>query len=420
MAYSDLQEYLLRLEASRELYRYDKPVASIDAAVKLAAKHKKALLFEHIEGAPWPVVLNTLGNERRMAWALGVDNLQSLGERAQRLFDIPMPLKFGDLMARAGDVMGLLKTPTMSVNGKTPPCQEIVWPSFDLTTVPHLSSADKPTIQDVVLVVVQGDGLFVKTINAELVDSQHLRLSHVNGLKLNESCAAALVVGDDPSLAWAASLRLPRYVTPFMVAGWLRGRSLTLTRGVTLPVHVPSHAEIVFEGVLRPQGAGLTFTLSAVTQRADALFPLGWRSVWVDEAAERLLLPAVRLVVDGLHDLHLGSQYIIASLKRDSAVMPQQAVLMLWALDMTAFARLVVIVDESVDVHDLTAVRARVQAHCNPQTDLMHIETGQGRLKFGAIALNHATMADASITPQFEEMMRLFTDGVPMDVLNPQ
>lgn len=417
MAYNDLQEYLLRLETSRELYRYSKRVASIHAANTLAAKHKKALLFESIEGAAWPVVMNLLGNERRVAWALGVDNLQTLSERAARLFDVPMPLKFGDVMARAGDVMGLLRTPAPVSNGKIPPCQEVIRYQFDLTTVPHRLFEGKAIISDAVLIVEQGDRRFVKTVDAEIVDAQHLWMGQIDGFKSGEPSAAALVFGDDPSWTWAASFRLPRYVTPFMIAGWLRGRPLTLVRGVTQSVAVPARAEIVIEGTVDAQANGLLFTLGAVTHRAEAVFPLGEQSVWADEAAERLLLPAVRLVVDGLHDLHLGSQYIIASLKRDCVTIPTQAVMMLWALEMTAFAHLIVIVDEGVDVRDLVSVRAALQTRCHPQHDVFYIETGQGRLKLGAIALSSMREPGAESTAPFEDVMRLLLDGASIDVL---
>jgi len=411
----DLQEYLTRLESSRELYRYTKSVKSADEAAKLAAKHKKALLFERVEGAPWPIVTNLLGSERRTAWALGVDNLQILGQRAHRLFDIPMPLKFGDLMARAGDVMGLLRTPTITSNGKTPACQEVVWPYFDLTTVPHVWVNHVPTIHDALLIVEQRDGLFVKTVSAVIVDEGHLQLGRIDGLHVGEACAAAIVFGEDPSLVWAAALKLPRYVTPFMVAGWLRSRPVALVSGVSQAIHVPANAEIVFEGVISAGEEGLRFTLSAVTQRKGALFPLGWRSAWSHAAAEQLLLPSVQLVVDGLHDLHLMRDCVVVSLKRDAVTTPQQVILMLWALDMTAYARLVVVVDESVDVRDRVAVRTSVAAHCDPHHDLLRIETGQGCVKLGVSAVGRQSVWNHPTGEPLEEVMRLLSDGVLLD-----
>ena len=47
-----------------------------------------ALLFENVEGYDVPVLINMYGSERRMAWALGSESLEELGDRVRGLLGL--------------------------------------------------------------------------------------------------------------------------------------------------------------------------------------------------------------------------------------------------------------------------------------------------------------------------------------------
>src|SRR5512143_3152381 len=88
MAYRDLRQFIQRLEQAGELVRVAAPVSAqleiseiVDRVSKGPAEGNKALLFEHVKGYEMPVLINALGSPRRMAWALGVDDLNQLSER---------------------------------------------------------------------------------------------------------------------------------------------------------------------------------------------------------------------------------------------------------------------------------------------------------------------------------------------------
>ncbi len=96
MAYTDLRDFLTRLEADGELIRITAPVSAhleiteiTDRVSKGPAGQNKALLFENVEGSTMPVLINAFGSARRMALALGVDDLEELrhnlgaGDRSQ-------------------------------------------------------------------------------------------------------------------------------------------------------------------------------------------------------------------------------------------------------------------------------------------------------------------------------------------------
>src|SRR5262245_54106138 len=134
MAYKDLKEFIARLERAGELVRIKTPVSAeleiteiTDRISKLPPEENKALLFEHVEGSAFPLVINLYGNPRRMARAMGVENLDELAENLAKLIDFKLPRGFGPMMNRAGEMFGALRSiglgPSMTKNA---PVQEVV------------------------------------------------------------------------------------------------------------------------------------------------------------------------------------------------------------------------------------------------------------------------------------------------------
>ena len=88
--YSNLREYIDRLEREGELIRISAPVstrfeiAEITDRVVKSEGGGKALLFENT-GTDFPVITNMMGSERRIAMALGVERLDDISARIDSL-----------------------------------------------------------------------------------------------------------------------------------------------------------------------------------------------------------------------------------------------------------------------------------------------------------------------------------------------
>ena len=87
MSFADLSSFISRLEKCSELDRIKVQVdphleaaAIIDRVCK-SKNHNRALLFEKITGSSIPLVANLFGSQRRVAMALGVDDIEELSER---------------------------------------------------------------------------------------------------------------------------------------------------------------------------------------------------------------------------------------------------------------------------------------------------------------------------------------------------
>src|SRR2546430_14357657 len=104
MAWHDLRQFVDHLERRGRLRRVSVPVSRdleiteiTDRVSKASGDANVALLFERVDGAEMPVVINAFGSAERMAWALGVDRLQDLGGGVGQLLLLTLP---GALAAR--------------------------------------------------------------------------------------------------------------------------------------------------------------------------------------------------------------------------------------------------------------------------------------------------------------------------------
>ena len=194
---------------------------------------------------------------------------------------------------------------------------------------------------------------------------------------------------------------LPPRTDSLVFAGFLRNRSVELVAARSIPLTVPASAEIVIEGFVDPQapfesagpisrdtgffGPSESLPLlrvTAITHRANPVFPAmipgpaPAESQWLDRACERLLLPIARLWIPELVDWRLpfagASRHIVfASIHKTFAQQSRKVLHALWSLPKIATAKMLVLVDDDVDVRDENAVWASVAAHADPSRDLV-------------------------------------------------
>jgi len=323
MPYRDLRHFIERLEKAGELRRITAPVDPqleiteiTDRVSKGPAEQNKALLFERVKGSDMPVLINALGNPRRMAWALGVENLNDLHDNLAKLIDLKLPQGFGPALGRAGDLVGALRSIGLkpSIVGKAP-VQEVVKTGADatlaglpiLTCWPHDGG---PYLTMTTVITrdpannVRNVGMYRVQVYDERTVGMHWQL-HKGGAEHeraaretretrrgevssppsppssssppsppsssspssppspsspsspSSSLPVAISLGGDPAVMWSGSAPLPPGIDEFLLAGWLRGKPVDLVRCVSQPLEVPAQAEIVIEGYVDPSESRL-------------------------------------------------------------------------------------------------------------------------------------------------------------------
>jgi 4-hydroxy-3-polyprenylbenzoate decarboxylase len=260
---------------------------------------------------------------------------------------------------------------------------------------------------------------------AQLVDATHLVMHwhiHHDGAahwrawkKRGRPMPIAICFGGESVLPYAATAPLPSGVSELLMAGFLNGRGIRMVRAKTVPLWVPANTEIVIEGYVstecgpigwdpsdgEPLGPGAAFEgpfgdhtgyysmpdryplvdVTAVTHRRDAIFPatiVGYppqEDYYLGKATERIFLPLLKTIIPDIEDYHLpmfGSFHNCAFIRIDKAYAHQARRVMyaVWGAGQMAWTKMIVIVDDDVDVHDEEAVLRAMFERCHFARDI--------------------------------------------------
>jgi 4-hydroxy-3-polyprenylbenzoate decarboxylase len=437
MAWRDLRHFVEHLEHRGRLHRISAPVSRdleiteiVDRVSKGSAEANRALLFERVDGFEAPVLVNVFGAPDRMAWALGVERLDELGERVAKLLDLRMPGTFAERLGKLGTLIDVVKAAPRRVTEA--PCQEVVE-----TAQPSL--ADLPVLQCwpgdagrfITLPAVftrdpQSGARNVGMYRLQVFDERTLGMhwqSHKGSAehhrRAEERAAVArmpvaIALGGDPALIYAASAPLPPGVDEVVFAGWLRGSGVEMVRCRTVDLEVPAQAEIVLEGYVDPGERRVegpfgdhtgyyslareypVFHLSAVTRRARPIYPTTivgrppQEDYWLGKATERLFLPIIRLMLPEVVDLNMPAEgvfhnLVIVAIRKRYPGQARKVMTALWGMGLMALAKTILVVSEHVNVHDLSEVAWRATGNIDPKRDLLLLEGPMDDLDHAAL-----------------------------------
>ena len=453
MAYDSFRDFLRALEKAGELQRITEPVATELEITELADRQMKspgggrALLFEKptIEGrvSPFPLAINALGSHKRMAMSLGADSVEAVAAEMGALMQAKPPASFGEVIKLLGTALELRHARPKTVGRG--PCQEVVT-RFDGAQNPAAVTDRRcncPTLLDLPILkcwpldagrfitlpcVVTRDpdtgrrnvGMYRLQIYDGQTTGMHWQLHKVaarhaaRSLQTGQPMPVSVFLGGDPVFTFAATAPLPDGLDEFVLAGWLRKKSVELVKCLTNDLEVPADADVVLEGYIDPAEPLRTegpfgdhtgyysladlypaFHLTAITHRRDAVYPATivgmppMEDFYIGSASVKLFLPVFKMTFPELVDLALPAEGVFHNLAFVSIkkTYPMQACKImhgLWGMGQMMFTKYIVVVDEDVDVHNTSEVLFRLCAATDPQRDTLFT-------KGPADALDHAT-----------------------------
>jgi 4-hydroxy-3-polyprenylbenzoate decarboxylase len=95
VAFSNLSEFIQFLEKKRELKvvktEVDPNLEITEIVDRVVKSGGPALLFTNVKGSSIPLAINLFGTKQRMAWSLGVEDVDEIGERLSQMFNIKVP-----------------------------------------------------------------------------------------------------------------------------------------------------------------------------------------------------------------------------------------------------------------------------------------------------------------------------------------
>ncbi|MBM3221793.1 MAG: menaquinone biosynthesis decarboxylase [Candidatus Rokubacteria bacterium] len=435
--FSNLSDFVAFLEKRDRLRRIAAPVSRdleiteiVDRVSKSPADRNVALLFERVEGHEMPVLVNAFGAPDRMAWALGVERLDELAERVAKLLDLRMPGSFLERLKKLGTLFDVAKAAPRRVSQA--PCQEIVeverpslaglpiltcWPQDGgrYITLPGVFTRDPVT-------GARNVGMYRLQYFDDRTLGMHWQI-HKGGAEHHRRAEeakdprrmdVAIALGGDPAMVYAASAPLPPGVDEVVFAGWLRGAPVELVKCRTVDLEVPAEAEIVLEGYVDPTERRLegpfgdhtgyyslardypVFHLTAVTRRARPIYPTTivgrppQEDYWLGKATERLFLPIMKMMLPEIVDVNMPAEgvfhnLVIVSIKKRYPGQARKVMTALWGMGLMMLAKIILVVSEHVNVHDLSEVAWRATGNIDPKRDLMIIEGPMDDLDHAAL-----------------------------------
>jgi 4-hydroxy-3-polyprenylbenzoate decarboxylase len=209
----------------------------------------------------------------------------------------------------------------------------------------------------------------------------------------------AVAIGTDPALTFSAIVPAPPDVEEFLIAGFLRQSPVELVKCETLDLEVPANAEIVLEGYvnldeLRTEGpfgdhTGFysledeypVFHVTCVSHRKNPIYATTivgkppMEDAWMGKAVERIFLPLMRLTIPELVDVNLPVEGIfhnlmLVSIRKSYPGQARKVMNAIWSLGQAMFTKVIVVVDEDVNVQDLGEVTLKALNHIDPERDI--------------------------------------------------
>jgi 4-hydroxy-3-polyprenylbenzoate decarboxylase len=379
-----------------------------DRAVKA---HGPALLFTHPKGHGLPVLMNQFGTARRMELALGAP-LDDIAARIGGLLDLQLPQGLVGKVKALGQLRELASFAPKVVKGGS--FREVVVEPPDLGRLPVLTSWPGDGGPFITLPIVitkdragrRNAGMYRLQVYDAQSTGMHWHVHHDGAANFRESdgrLEVAVALGTDPAVTYAATAPLPPGIDEFMFAGFLRGEPVELARCATVDLEVPADAEIVLEGYVqrgeeRDEGpfgdhTGYyslvdgypVFHVTAMSHRKDAVYPATlvgrppMEDCYLGKATERLFLPLLRLTLPEIVDLELPVEGVfhdcaIVSIRKAYPGHARKVMSAIWGMGQMMFTKFIVVVDEHVDVHDVSEVAWRVFNNVDPERDCMVVK----------------------------------------------
>lgn len=422
-----LREFIARLEAAGELQRITAKVdtrfeiAEITDRISKSEGGGKALLFEST-GTEYPVLMNMMGSDRRMAMALGVDDLEDISKRIDELLKGVMSPKDGivDKLRMLPLLADVAKWFPRKLKGRGE-CQEVVWQGdeADLSRLPILTSwgcDGGPFITLPMVCTKDPDtgipnmGMYRMQIFDNHTTGMHWHrhktgARHYDAYKrLGRRMPVSVALGGDPAYIYSATAPMPDNMDEMLLAGMLRRRPVRLVQCLTNDLWVPADCDFIIEGYVDPtedlavEGAfgdhtgfySLTdlyprFHLTAITSRRDAVYPATivgvppMEDAYIAKATERIFLAPIRLAVQPeVRDLYMpeqGTAHNIALVSIAKRYMGQanKVAQGLWGAGQMMFNKYLLITPEHTDLRNKEHIFALLRG-LNPHRDMIWSE----------------------------------------------
>ena len=420
-ALRDLREYIEWLKGRNKLVEIDdelSPILEIPAVLRQIMYNRgPSVVFTNVKGFPgWRVAGNLFPDITTFRESLGLKRFEEVGEFLLKFAPGQMP---SGLMGKIKGLTDLTKVAGFApkrvkkaefkenvINADDDPLDKLpafkTWPKDGgrYLTFPLVITRDPET-------GVNNMGVY----RVMLLDGKrgvihwqiHKRgsLAHQKAIeKSKDEMPVAIAIGVDPGTMFTGVAPVPYPLDKYVFAGSIRGEGVEvfeLDNGIL----VPAHAEVILEGYVKtkelvdegpfgdhfgyydkPQEKYPVFYVEKMYHRDNPIYygsvvgkpPL--EDAVIGKAIERVFLPILKFMLPEVVDMNLPEYgvfqgVLIVSIKKRYPGHAKKVMMALWGLGQTALNKIIIVVDHTINVHNLNEVIWAVSANVNPQRDVL-------------------------------------------------
>ncbi|MEX0740037.1 MAG: 4-hydroxy-3-polyprenylbenzoate decarboxylase [Pseudohongiella sp.] len=428
MSFKDLREFIALLESEGELKRITVPVDPNLEITEICDRTLRAggpaLLFENPVGSDIPLLGNLFGNTRRIALAMGQQDLQGLRDVGTLLAFLkePTPPKgWKDIWQNLPTYKQVLNI-APSVRKKAP-CQDVVineadvdlgmlpvqtcWPgdAGPLVTWPLVITRgpekERQNLGIYRMQVIGKNRLIMRWLSHRggALDFRDWQLKHPG-----EGFPVSIAIGADPATILATVTPIPDTLSEYAFAGLLRGSKTEVIKCITNDLQVPASAEFVLEGVIEPDDMAdegpfgdhtgyynevdkfPVFTVKKITHRKDPIYHSTYTGRPPDEPAmlgvalNEVFVPLLQKQYPEIVDFYLppeGCSYRLAviSIRKQYPGHAKRVMMGAWSfLRQFMYTKFVIVTDDDVDIRNWHDVIWAMTTRMDPARDTIMIE----------------------------------------------
>jgi len=454
MPFHALGDFARRLESHGDLHRIKvevDPVLEItEIAVRALREGRPALLFENVKGARFPLAANLLATDKRIELALGQDP-DELGEKLIHFFEQAIPPKPGVLWRNRALVKRFLSARPKTVRSAV--SQEVVeTPNLHILPIQVCWPKDGGRFITLGQVFTydprdgkRNVGIYRMQVYDGRTTGMHWQIQKGGGFhyfqaqKLGREFELAVALGTDPAMLIATVAALPEGIDEVMFASFLRGTPMPMSRGKSILIPVPAHAEFILEGTVPLDETRLegpfgdhfghyshaapfpVFHIKTITRRRDAIYPATvvgkppMEDKFIGDATQKILGPLARLIHKeikevwayyeaGFHNL------LVVSVEQRYQKEAMKSALGLMGTDQLSLTKCIVLVSDHVNVRDFKQVLHAIRDHFDPHFDFVMIpKVPLDTLDFTSFKMNLGSkmILDATVKPKERERGRV-------------
>lgn len=452
MAYTDLRDFIRTLEKQGELKRIPFEVSPELEITEFADRSVKsggpALLFEKPGKFNVPVLINAFASMRRMEIALEVSSVDEVAARISEFLEMRMPegiigkLK---MLPKLGEIGAFF--PRIVSGGS---CKDIIRrDDFSLDEFPILKCWPQDGGRYITLPMVfsknpdtgkRNCGCYRMQVYDARTTGMHWQ-THKQGAEhyrrlrtagTTKRMEVAVAIGADPATMYSAILPLPPDLDEMMIAGFLRGKPVEMVKCETVDIEVPAQAEIVLEGYvelgeLRREGpfgdhTGFysldddypVFHVTCLTHRKDPIYattivgPPPMEDFYMGKAIERIFLPLMRLQLPEVRDICMPAEgifhnMIFVAIRKSYPGHARKVMHAIWGLGQAMFSKVIVVVDEDVNVQDVSEVAWKALNNIDPERDIQFVMGPVDSLDHASRLANYGSKMGVDATKKWPE-----------------